>query len=122
MSFAYLPLVYFAVRLFKRKASNTIVLTGLSGSGKTVLFYQVRHNHNSGSLPAIYSMQKRVERPIMNFVVFNPMVMTWFDLSQLRDGSSHQGTVTSMEPNEGSFVLHSETTKVKYITLVCRDM
>lgn len=31
---------------------------------------------------------------------------------QLRDGSSHQGTVTSMDPNEGTFVLHSETTKV----------
>ncbi|KAG6398788.1 hypothetical protein SASPL_140258 [Salvia splendens] len=58
-----------AVRLFKHRASNTIVLTGLSGSGKTVLFYQ------------------------------------------LRDGSSHQGTVTSMEPNEDTFVLHSETTK-----------
>ncbi|KAK4709071.1 hypothetical protein R3W88_029996 [Solanum pinnatisectum] len=27
---------------------------------------------------------------------------------QLRDGSAHQGTVTSMEPNEGSFILHSE--------------
>uniref|UniRef100_A0A0D6QWI9 Signal recognition particle receptor subunit beta n=1 Tax=Araucaria cunninghamii TaxID=56994 RepID=A0A0D6QWI9_ARACU len=30
---------------------------------------------------------------------------------QLRDGSSHQGTVTSMEPNEGCFVLHSESLK-----------
>lgn len=30
-----------AVRLFKRTKSNTIVLTGLSGAGKTVLFYQV---------------------------------------------------------------------------------
>ncbi|KAK3013979.1 hypothetical protein RJ639_008139 [Escallonia herrerae] len=30
---------------------------------------------------------------------------------QLRDGSSHQGTVTSMEPNESTFVLHSETSK-----------
>ncbi|KAG6396495.1 hypothetical protein SASPL_142646 [Salvia splendens] len=58
-----------AVRLFKRRASNTIVLTGLNGSGKTVLFYQ------------------------------------------LRDGSSHQGIVTSMEPNEDTFVLHSETAK-----------
>lgn len=29
------------VRLFKRTKSNTIVLTGLSGSGKTVLFHQV---------------------------------------------------------------------------------
>lgn len=57
------------LRLFKRKKSNTIVLAGLTGSGKTVLFYQ------------------------------------------LRDGSSHQGTVTSMDPNEGTFVLHSETTK-----------
>lgn len=57
------------VRLFRRTKPNTIVLTGLSGSGKTVLFYQ------------------------------------------LRDGSSHQGTVTSMDPNEGTFVLHSEINK-----------
>ncbi|KAH0988006.1 hypothetical protein GBA52_015183 [Prunus armeniaca] len=57
------------VRLFKRPKANTILLTGLSGSGKTVLFYQ------------------------------------------LRDGSSHHGTVTSMEPNEGTFVLHSEKSK-----------
>ncbi|XP_047322690.1 signal recognition particle receptor subunit beta-like [Impatiens glandulifera] len=56
-------------RFFKRTKSNTIVLSGLSGSGKTVIFYQ------------------------------------------LRDGSSHKGTVTSMEPNEGTFVLHSETQK-----------
>ncbi|CAI9104973.1 OLC1v1003778C1 [Oldenlandia corymbosa var. corymbosa] len=62
-------LLFIILRLFKRESSNTIVLTGLSGSGKTVLFYQ------------------------------------------LRDGSSHQGTVTSMEPNEGIFVLHSETIK-----------
>ncbi|PSS26876.1 Signal recognition particle receptor subunit beta like [Actinidia chinensis var. chinensis] len=58
------------VRLFRRTKSNTVVLTGLSGSGKTVLYYQ------------------------------------------LRDGSSHQGTVTSMEPNEGTFVLHSEMSKM----------
>lgn len=32
---------FIAVRLFKRTKSNTIVLTGLSGSGKTILFYQV---------------------------------------------------------------------------------
>lgn len=30
-----------AVRLFKRRSSNTVLLTGLSGSGKTILFYQV---------------------------------------------------------------------------------
>ena len=30
-----------AVRLFKRAKLDTIVLTGLSRSGKTVLFYQV---------------------------------------------------------------------------------
>ncbi|KAK7244401.1 hypothetical protein RIF29_39222 [Crotalaria pallida] len=56
-------------RLLKHAKANTIVLTGLSGSGKTVLFHQ------------------------------------------LRDGSTHQGTVTSMEPNEGTFVLSGETTK-----------
>ncbi|OVA16969.1 Signal recognition particle receptor [Macleaya cordata] len=61
--------VFLLIRLFKRTKSDTIVLAGLSGSGKTVLFYQ------------------------------------------LRDGSSHQGTVTSMDPNEGNFVLHSESTK-----------
>ncbi|CAA2982842.1 signal recognition particle receptor subunit beta-like [Olea europaea subsp. europaea] len=61
--------LFIIIRLFKRKSSNTIALTGLSGSGKTVLF------------------------------------------RQLRDGSSHQGIVTSIEPNEGTFVLHSQTTK-----------
>ncbi|KAI4302104.1 hypothetical protein MLD38_037890 [Melastoma candidum] len=58
-----------SIGIFCRKKSNTVLLTGLSGGGKTVLFYQ------------------------------------------LRDGSSHLGTVTSMEPNEGTFVLHSEATK-----------
>ncbi|KAK8998018.1 hypothetical protein V6N11_012551 [Hibiscus sabdariffa] len=62
-------LFLFSIRLFKRTKSNTIVLTGLSGSGKTVLYYV------------------------------------------LRDGSSHQGTVTSMEPNEGTFTLNSESNK-----------
>ncbi|PKU74648.1 signal recognition particle receptor subunit beta-like [Dendrobium catenatum] len=52
-----------------RSKANTIIIAGLSGSGKTILFYQ------------------------------------------LRDGSSHQGTVTSMEPNDGVFVLHSEVDK-----------
>ncbi|KAK4374461.1 hypothetical protein RND71_005138 [Anisodus tanguticus] len=61
--------LFFAVRVFKRTTSSTILLTGLGGSGKTFLFYQ------------------------------------------LRDGSAHQGTVTSMEPNEGSFILHSERDK-----------
>ncbi|CAI0434685.1 unnamed protein product [Linum tenue] len=56
-----------------RPKSNTIVLSGLSGSGKTILFYQ------------------------------------------LRDGSSHQGTVTSMEPNEGTFILHSEAGKERKV-------
>ncbi|KAJ1399492.1 Small GTPase superfamily, ARF type [Sesbania bispinosa] len=65
----FTTLLLLSLRLFKRAKSNTIVLTGLSGSGKTVLFYQ------------------------------------------LRDGSTHQGTVTSMEPNEGTFILHGETTK-----------
>ncbi|CAM6037983.1 unnamed protein product [Sphagnum compactum] len=30
---------------------------------------------------------------------------------QLRDGSAHQGSVTSMEPNDDEFILHSESTK-----------
>ncbi|XP_058099232.1 uncharacterized protein LOC131243721 isoform X2 [Magnolia sinica] len=68
----FLSSIFFVlVRVLKRTKSNTIVLAGLSGSGKTILFYQ------------------------------------------LRDGSSHQGTVTSMDPNEGSFVLHSESEKGK---------
>ncbi|OIT33745.1 PREDICTED: signal recognition particle receptor subunit beta-like [Nicotiana attenuata] len=62
-------ILFLIIRLFKRTTSNTILLTGLSGSGKTFLFYQ------------------------------------------LRDGSAHQGTVTSMEPNEDSFILHSERDK-----------
>ncbi|GKV14534.1 hypothetical protein SLEP1_g25397 [Rubroshorea leprosula] len=62
-------LLVISIRLFKRTKSNTIVLTGLTGSGKTTLFYQ------------------------------------------LQDGSSHLGTVTSMETNEGTFVLHSESSK-----------
>lgn len=33
--------VCYVVPLFKRKKSNTILLSGLGGSGKTVLFYQV---------------------------------------------------------------------------------
>lgn len=33
--------VFIAVRLLKRTKSNTVVLTGLSGAGKTVLFYRV---------------------------------------------------------------------------------
>ncbi|EXB80853.1 hypothetical protein L484_020111 [Morus notabilis] len=67
--FLFTILFPFFIRLFKRTKSQTIVLRGLSGSGKAVLFYQ------------------------------------------LRDGSSHQGTVTSTEPNEGTFMLHSEKTK-----------
>lgn len=54
---------------FKKRKSDTILLAGLSGSGKTALFYK------------------------------------------LRDGSTHQGTVTSMEANIDRFVLHSESSK-----------
>ncbi|KAL1550851.1 signal recognition particle receptor subunit beta-like isoform X1 [Salvia divinorum] len=57
--------------LLKHRSANTILLTGLSGSGKTVLFYQ------------------------------------------LRDGSCHQGSVTSTKPNEGRFLLHSEANKLQ---------
>lgn len=43
-------------------------------------------------------------------------------ICQLRDGSSHQGTVTSMEPNEGTFLLHSESAKVIYFNLMCSNL
>ncbi|PKA61706.1 hypothetical protein AXF42_Ash008536 [Apostasia shenzhenica] len=56
-------------RTFNRSKANSIILAGLSGSGKTILFYQ------------------------------------------LRDGSAHHGTVTSMEPNDDTFLLHSEVEK-----------
>lgn len=99
-----------AVRVLKRRASNTIVLTGLSGSGKTVLFYQV-------------NMQERVLDDLNSFPLFSSLstikslIINFIPL-QLRDGSSHQGTVTSMEPNEETFVLQiSETTKVMYLFL-----
>ncbi|XP_049391562.1 uncharacterized protein LOC125855976 [Solanum stenotomum] len=36
----------------------------------------------------------------------------------LRDGSAHQGTVTSMEPYVGSFILHSEEDKKGKLKLV----
>ncbi|KAK7386785.1 hypothetical protein VNO78_27121 [Psophocarpus tetragonolobus] len=62
-----------STRLFTRAKSNTVLLTGLTGAGKTVLFYQ------------------------------------------LRDGSVHQGTVTSMEPNHSTFVLHSEATEKRKV-------
>lgn len=45
-----------------------------------------------------------------------------FIVFQLRDGSYHQGTVTSMEPNEGTFVLHTESTKVVYLNLLCSNI
>ncbi|CAJ1931432.1 unnamed protein product [Sphenostylis stenocarpa] len=75
----FTTLLLLLIRLLKRSKSNTIVLTGLSGSGKTVIFYQ------------------------------------------LRDGSTHQGTVTSMEPNEGTFILNNEKTrkgKIKPVHIV----
>ncbi|KAJ9677770.1 hypothetical protein PVL29_022639 [Vitis rotundifolia] len=56
----------FSIRWLKPRKSNTIILAGLSGSGKTVLFHQ------------------------------------------LRDGSSHQGTVTSTDTNEATFVLQTD--------------
>ncbi|KAK7367842.1 hypothetical protein VNO80_09861 [Phaseolus coccineus] len=75
----FTTLLLLSVRLLKRSKSSTVVLTGLSGSGKTVLFYQ------------------------------------------LRDGSTHEGTVTSMEPNEDTFILHNEETrkgKIKPVHIV----
>ncbi|XP_072957008.1 uncharacterized protein [Typha angustifolia] len=65
-----LTVAFFVLFSFlKTSKSNTVVLAGLSGSGKTVLFYQ------------------------------------------LRDGSTHQGAVTSLETNDDTFVLHSELGK-----------
>ncbi|URD93973.1 signal recognition particle receptor [Musa troglodytarum] len=64
------------IHVLRRSKSNTILLAGLSGSGKTVLFYQ------------------------------------------LRDGSPHLGTVTSMEPNDGTFVLHSELEKESFLSWI----
>lgn len=58
---------------FRRKKPDTILLVGLSGAGKTALFYQ------------------------------------------LRDGSTHKGTVTSMEANVDRFILHSESIKQEKI-------
>ncbi|KAK7361801.1 hypothetical protein VNO77_03885 [Canavalia gladiata] len=62
----FTTILLLSIRFLKRAKSNTILLTGLTGAGKTVLFHQ------------------------------------------LRDGSIHQGTVTSMEPNDDTFILHSE--------------
>jgi len=51
-------------------------------------------------------------------LIFEAITSVYADLivnyvmTQLKDGTTHQGAVTSMEPNEGTFVLHSETTKV----------
>ncbi|KAI5073674.1 hypothetical protein GOP47_0011687 [Adiantum capillus-veneris] len=59
----------FAQFSFKKRKSDTILLAGLSGSGKTALFYQ------------------------------------------LRDGSIHKGTVTSMEANIERFPLHTDSIK-----------
>ncbi|EFJ29064.1 SRP receptor, beta subunit [Selaginella moellendorffii] len=64
-----LLLVSVLVASLRRKKRNTIVILGLSGSGKTALFYQ------------------------------------------LRDASLYEGTVTSMVPNEDTFLLHSEISK-----------
>ncbi|RVX18499.1 Signal recognition particle receptor subunit beta [Vitis vinifera] len=61
-------------RWLKPRKSNTIILAGLSGSGKTVLFYQLCQSF----------------------------------MCQLRDGSSHQGTVTSTDTNEATFVLQTD--------------
>ncbi|KAL3699579.1 hypothetical protein R1sor_017601 [Riccia sorocarpa] len=67
-----LLLVYLVIRgALKGKKRDTVLLLGLSGAGKTALYYQ------------------------------------------LRDGSLHQGTVTSMEANEGRFVLNSEAKEKK---------
>ncbi|CAE6102141.1 unnamed protein product [Arabidopsis arenosa] len=61
-------IMLFFDRLFRPKKTNIVLFSGLSGSGKTVLF------------------------------------------NRLRDRSSHRGVVTSMEPNEGTSVLHTKLT------------
>uniref|UniRef100_A0A2N9IPU2 Signal recognition particle receptor subunit beta n=1 Tax=Fagus sylvatica TaxID=28930 RepID=A0A2N9IPU2_FAGSY len=101
----FTTLFFLFTRLFKRAKSDTIVLTGLSGSGKTVLFYQLLEFWR---VPVRKRKCSVVDKAVM-------LCLTWClgnsTVVELRDGSSHQGTVTSMEPNEGTFVLHSETTK-----------
>ncbi|KAI3940994.1 hypothetical protein MKW92_038316, partial [Papaver armeniacum] len=70
---------FLVTRLIKHSKSDTMVLAGLNGSDKTVLFYQ------------------------------------------LRDGSAHQGTVTSMVPNEENFVLRFDSSKkgkIKHVRVV----
>lgn len=52
-------LFYLAVQVLRRKKSTTIVLAGLSGSGKTVLFYQV------SVVDYFFSFQLLVENLIM---------------------------------------------------------
>ncbi|KAF8698713.1 hypothetical protein HU200_034965 [Digitaria exilis] len=77
--------IEFTASCLKSSKSNTIVLSGLSGSGKTTLFHQLLDT------------------------ILCSMLMTYAISScQLRDGSSHQGTVTSMEENNDTFVLNSE--------------
>ncbi|KAG7555310.1 Signal recognition particle receptor beta subunit [Arabidopsis suecica] len=64
-------IMLFFHRLFRPKKTNIVLFSGLSGSGKTMLF------------------------------------------NRLRDRSSHRGVVTSMEPNEGTSVLHTKITMVE---------
>ncbi|CAL9230335.1 unnamed protein product, partial [Arabidopsis halleri] len=50
------------------------------------------------------------------YVVFLAIIMLFFLVmlfNRLRDGSSHRGVATSMEPNEGTFVLHTKISMVK---------
>ncbi|WVZ13198.1 hypothetical protein V8G54_017728 [Vigna mungo] len=121
----FTTLLLLSVRLFKRSKSNTIVLTGLSGSGKTVIFYQLALSfkyvvrifqvcvHEKDLLGQLEEEGLRVR------LCHCSQVFEMYRL--LRDGSTHEGTVTSMEPNEDTFILHNEKTrkgKIKPVHIV----
>ncbi|KAL9263350.1 hypothetical protein AKJ16_DCAP24435 [Drosera capensis] len=57
--------------------------------------------------------QQQIQQKIQNIpdIQLYTAVAIIFMTNILQDGSSHQGTVTSMKSNEGCFVLHSELNK-----------
>ncbi|XP_020883626.1 uncharacterized protein LOC9316823 [Arabidopsis lyrata subsp. lyrata] len=85
------------------------VLEDIEGGGEDIFEFLFRLARRRWLLLLIPSylhlsgLTKSGQSPVVNWV--RSVV------AELRDGSSHQGTVTSMEPNEGTFVLHTENTK-----------